>query len=93
MSQSSFEMKRKYPRMFERLRKFVFYPSGDTGLKSHYLYLPEELYDEWRVNGLPPNVYSFGFMQRVWSWSEEDIEQLQKLTTKDEINNLLKMSE
>ena len=29
MSQSSFEMKRKFPRMFERLRRFVFYPSGD----------------------------------------------------------------
>jgi len=93
MSQSSFEMKRKYPRMFERLRKFVFYPSGDIKLKSHYLYLPEELYDEWRVNGMPPNVYSFGFMQRVWSWSEEDIDKLPKLTTKDEINSLLKMSE
>ena len=56
MSQNSYEMKKKYPRMFERLRKFVFYPKGKSELEPQYLYLPEDLYDEWKVNGLPPNV-------------------------------------
>ena len=88
MSQNSYEMKKKYPRMFERLRKFVFYPTGKSELEPQYLYLPEDLYDEWKVNGLPQNVYSYGFMQRVWSWSEEDLEKLPKLTTKAEINAL-----